>query len=231
MKKLLLPIVLISIFLYSLSGWLGILNEQTVTYNMIFMANMICLLCLIIANMYSVFVQVKGKKQVDFEDEDDWRLSLERATYAAISWIQVALSISFVAFLAGFMLLRDSNPKVAFYAIVLFVSSVIALIIGTYLIRFTHPEFKLPNPQSPTYQQELFDSYDDGEKYLMLKGLYKLYFWIIILLALLGIALMFYSIFSGKSQLISIIGIGCILLFVQIYYSMSLKPKKTKVSY
>lgn len=231
MKKLLLPIVLISIFLYSLSGWLGILKEQTVTYNMIFMTNMICLLCLIIANMYSVFVQVKGKKQVDLEDEDEWRLSLERATYATISWIQVAFSISFVAFLAGFMLVRDSNPKVAFYAIVLFVSSLIALVIGTYLIRYTHPEFKLPDPQSPTYQQELFDSYDDGEKYLMLKSLYKLYFWIISLLILLGIGLMFYSIFTGQSQLISIIGIGCMLLFVQTYYSMSLKPKKSKVNY
>lgn len=231
MKKLLLPIVLITIFLYSLSEWLGILKEQTVTYNMIFTANMICLLCLIIANMYSVFVQVNGKKQVDFEDEDEWRLSLERATYAAISWIQAAFSISFVAFLTGFMLVRDSNPMVAFYAIVLFMSSFIALVIVTYLVRYTHPEFKLPDPQSPTYQQELFDSYDDGEKYLMLKSLYKLYFWINILLILLGIGLMLYSVFIGQSQLISIIGIGCILLFVQTYYSMSLKPQKSKVSY
>ena len=92
------------------------------------------------------------------------------------------------------------------------------VVIGTYLMRYTHPEFRLPDPQSPTYQQELFDSYDDGEKYLMLKTLYKLYFWIIILLILLGIGLMFYSIFTGQSQLISIIGIGCILLFVQTYY-------------
>ena len=194
---------------------------------------MICILCLIIANMYSVFVQVNGKKQVDFEDEDDdeWRLSLERATYAAISWIQAAFSISFVAFLTGFMLVRDSNPMVTFYAIVLFMSLFIALVIVTYLVRYTHPEFKLPDPQSPTYQQELFDSYDDGEKYLMLKSLYKLYFWINILLILLGIGLMLYSVFTGQSQLNSIIGIGCILLFVQTYYSISLKPQKSKVSY
>lgn len=230
MKKLLLPIILIIIFLYSLSEWLGILKEQSVTYNMIFMANMICLLCLIIANMYRIFIQVKGKKQVDFEDEDEWRILLERATYTAFSWIQVAFSISFVAVLTGFMLLRDSNPKVVLYALVLFMSSLLTLVIVTYLMRFTHPEFKLPDPKSPKYQPELFDSYDDGEKYLMLKSLYKLYFWIIFLLILLGNGLMYYSIFTGQSQLISIIGIGCILLFVQTYYSMSLKPKKSKLS-
>lgn len=124
------------------------------------------------------------------------------------------------------LLERDTNPLISLYATVLFVASFVGLVLLTYLLRYSHPEFKLPDPQSPTYQQELFDSYDDGEKYVMLKSLYKLYFWIIATLILLGFTLMFYSIFTGNSQLISIIGIGVILLFIQIYYSLSMKPKK-----
>lgn len=46
----------------------------------------------------------------------------------------------------------------------------------------------------------------------------------------LGFILMIYSAYSGKSQLISIIGIGFILLFIQVYYSLSLKPKKANIN-
>ena len=61
----------------------------------------------------------------------------------------------------------------------------------------------------------------------MLKGLYKLYYWVNILLVLLGFGLMFYSIFTKQSQLIAIIKMVVYYYYIQTYYSLSLKPKKT----
>ncbi|MEC2077189.1 hypothetical protein [Metabacillus fastidiosus] len=183
MKKLILPIALTAIFLYSLSGWLGVFKEKTIIYNIFFILNIVCLICLIIASIYGSFIQIRSGKQVSFEKEDDWQLSLEHAAYIGITWIQVAFSISFIAFITSFVLIRDSHPKIVLYAMLLFTLSLITLTIATYLIRYTRPEFKLPDPKSHTYQQELFDisdqglfnMYDDGEKYIMLKNLYKLY--------------------------------------------------------
>jgi|SRR5690625_846617 len=227
MKKFFLPITLTAIFLYALSNWLGIVSSGTIVYNLLILANFACLLSLSIASIYGLIVQINVEKKVSAEEEDEWQLSIERTVYSSLIWIQVAFSISFVTFISAFMLVRDTYPKVALYAILLYICSFFGWVLITYLSRYTHPEFKLPDPNSPTYQQELFDSYDDGEKHLMLKGLYKLYYWMNVLLILLGFGLMYYSIFSGESQLVAIIGIGCILLFTQTYYTLSLKPKKT----
>ncbi|MBY0097941.1 hypothetical protein [Mesobacillus maritimus] len=75
-------------------------------------------------------------------------------------------------------------------------------------------------------RQEVFDQFDDGEKYVILKGLYKLHSFIIWGLVLLASALMFYSAFTGHSQVISIIGIGILLLLIQVIFTTSLKPTK-----
>jgi len=190
MRKFALPVTLLAIFLYSLSNWLGVVSSEATVHNLLILTNLTCLLCLITASIYGLFLQMNSEKKVSAEDEDEWRLSIERTAYNALIWMQVAFSISFVAFIATFLLVRDTYPKVALYAVLLFIGSLVGLVLITYLSRYTHPEFKLPDPHSPTYQQELFDSYDDGEKHLMLKGLYKLYYWMIALLMLLGIGLM-----------------------------------------
>lgn len=226
MKKFLLPISLLVILLYSLSNWLGFIKEQTLTYNLLVLANISCLLCLIIASFYGVLVQANGVKKMSDEEEDARLLLIERQSYSTVIWVQVAFSISFVSFISGFMLVRNNYPKIVLYSICLFIASFLGLMVVSYLTRYTNPKFELPDPHSPTYHKELFDSFDDGEKYLMLKGLYKLYYWLILLLILLAFGLMFYSIFTEQSQLISIVGIGCILLFIQTYFALSLKPKR-----
>lgn len=226
MRKFVLPTVLSFIFLYALSNSLGAIIFENRVYNLLVFTNFVCLLCLIIASSYGLMVQITGEKQVNVEDEDEWRLSIERTGYNTLIWTQVAFSISFVALISTFILVRETNPQIALYAFLLHICSLVGLVLVTSIIRYTSPEFTLPNPKSPTYQQELFDSLDDGQKHLMLKGLYKLYYWVIALLILLGIGLMFYSIFTNKSQLVSIVGIGFILLFIQTFYAISLKPKK-----
>lgn len=226
MKKSLMPLILIALFLYSLSRWTGVMTENPLSYNLLAAGNFISLLCLILASLYGMIVMKNGTKKVSEEEEDMWRISLERHSCNAVLWTQAAFTVSFVTLIIGFMLVRDSHPIIALYALGLFAASFLGFMFTRYLTRYANPEFVFPDPNSPDYHEEVFNRFDDGEKHLMLKGLYRLYKWIIMLLVLLGFGLMFYSILSGKSQLISIIGIGCILLFVQTYFTLSLKPKK-----
>ena len=67
---------------------------------------------------------------------------------------------------------------------------------------------KFPDPNSKDTVLDSLDLYDDGQKHILLKSLYKLYFTTILLFILLASALMFYSIFSGNNQIVSIIGVG-----------------------
>lgn len=226
MKKFGLPLILLVILIYILKEFTIGYDQRGVTPNLIIVANIVSFISLTIASMYNAYINHLSERPVSIQDEDTLQLTIERKSYSVVIWLQIALSVSFITLLVGFLLLRHSYPMIALYAIVLFIFSIVALVLATYLMRFTHPEFKLPDPKSPTYQLELFDSYDDGEKYIMLKSLYKLYYLIIAVLGFLAFGLMFYSAFTGDSQLISIIGIGAILLFVQIYYSISLKPKR-----
>lgn len=226
MKKFGVPLILLVILIYILKEFTIGYDQRGVTPNLIIVANIVSFISLTIASMYNAYINHLSERPVSIQDEDTLQLTIERKSYSVVIWLQIALSVSFITLLVGFLLLRHSYPMIALYAIVLFVFSLVALVLATYLMRFTHPEFKLPDPKSPTYQLELFDSYDDGEKYIMLKSLYKLYYLIIAVLGFLAFGLMFYSAFTGDSQLISIIGIGAILLFVQIYYSISLKPKR-----
>lgn len=226
MKKIGVPLIYLVILFYILKEFTSGYDQRSVTPNLLFAANIVSFICLTIANIYNAYIKYLSERSVLIQDKDGIQFTLERKSYSVVIWIQVSLSISFITLLIGFLLVRDSYASIAFYAAVLFIVSIIALGLSMSLMRFTHPGFKLPNPTSPTYQQELFDSFDDGEKYMMLKSLYKLYFLIIGALVLLAFGLMYYSAFTGNSQLNSIIGIGTILLFVQTYYSISLKPKR-----
>ncbi|MFF5996097.1 DUF3169 family protein [Lysinibacillus sp. KU-BSD001] len=226
MKKYLMPMVLAVLFVYAFSQWVGVAPHETISYNSLYIANLVSLVGLLIASLYAVYIKSKGRTPVDIEQEDEGRVMLERASYSMAMWLQIPFSVSFVALTGGFIVARDSNPKLVLYAMILCAVSFFAQAVTVHLYRYVNPEYKLPDPQSPTYQQELFDSFDDGEKYLMLKSFYKLYYTLLFLIVLLCFALMYYSVFSGNSQLISIIGLGAILLFMQIYHASNLKPKK-----
>ena len=71
------------------------------------------------------------------------------------------------------------------WSFILLVISFFSLIPSKKIVRITNPNFKLPDPQSKNYQQEYFNQFDDGEKYVILKGFTNIYtvIWGLILLA------------------------------------------------
>jgi Protein of unknown function (DUF3169) len=223
LKRLL---VYAAIFLYGLQQLVSGFIDQSVEGNTMMMVNLLVVGCLIVARFILHKVEQASLKNVDIELEDQHQLLLERKVYNAITFSQIAVCLSFIALLVGFLLLRDTEPVIALWSWVLSVISFIDLFPSQKIAEITNPTFRFPNPQSKNYNQEVFDQFDDGEKYIMLKGLYKLHTFIIWGLVLLASALMFYSAFTGHSQVISIIGIGILLLLIQVIYTTSLKPNR-----
>jgi hypothetical protein len=215
-----------AVFLYGLQQLASGFTNQSFEGNTMMMVNLLVIVCLIVARLLLHKAEQANLKKVDIELEDQHQLLLERKVYHAMTFSQIAVCLSFIALLVGFLLLRDTEPVIAFWSWVLSVIAFIDLFPSQKITEITNPTFKFPNPQSKNYSQEVFDQFDDGEKYVMLKSLYKLHSFIIWGLVLLASALMFYSVFTGHSQVISIIGIGILLLLIQVIYTTSIKPNR-----
>lgn len=162
------------------------------------------------------------------EIEDIHQVKLERIAYNSATYIQISISLSLTSMLVGFILLRDTHPDIVLWSFILLAISLASIFPSEKIVHITNPNLKFPDPQSKNYEQEYFNQFDDGEKFVILKGLYKIYGTVIWGLILLAFSLMFYSIFSDNSQVVSIIGIGVLLLLIQVIYTVSLKPSKVK---
>lgn len=194
--------------------------------NLLIISNIICGSSLLIAAIYSIYLERALKKEVTHIDEDIYFNQLERKSYTASYYGPSAFVIALITLVIGFILVRDSNPKIALISIILCTLSFFSTTFK--LNEFLFPNMKLPESNAKDPVLETLDWYDDGQKHILLKSLYRMYFSTIILFIILAFALMFYSIFSGNNQIVSIIGIGIILLLLVNGLSRSLKPAKLR---
>lgn len=179
-------------------------------------SNLLIVLLLLISS--SIVNSLKKKKITSVDDTDKYYIYSEKKSSLLSIVLSVTMILSLITLIVGFLLLREDNPKIVFFTSILFLLSIIYSAISTDLIRELGLAPPLPNPKSKDYQQKLFMSYDEGQKHLMLRTLYKLYYKIQFGLVLLIFLLMFYSIFTDKSQVLGIIGIGVILIYMQISF-------------
>ena len=213
-------------FVQFLNGYVNVSLEE----NLLMISNVVCGVLLMIASAYKLIIERSLSKEVLAIDEDLYLNNLERKSYTASYYVQSACVLSFMVVTIGFILFRDSNPKIVLVAFILGLLALCFFAPGQKMMELTHPNFKIPDRKSKDPVADTLEYYDDGQKYIMLKSLYKLYFSIIGAFIFLIFGLMFYSIFSGNNQIVSIIGIGIILLFVLNALSMSLKPREISES-
>ena len=214
------------ITIYNLQLFVSGLSELSLSENALIASNIICGICLIVVAAYSIYIERALSSEISAVDEDVFYNRLERKSYTASYFYQSALVFCFMTLTIGFILVRESNPEIPFVALILSLIALLFIFPKNNMVELTHPNFKIPDRNSKDPIAESLDFYDDGQKHLLLKSLYKLYFSIIGAFIFLVFTLMFYSIFSGNNQTVSIIGIGIILLFVLNALSMSLKPDK-----
>lgn len=218
--------IFLTITFYSIQQLFNGYASAPLYENLLIISNIICGTCLLIAAIYSLYLERAVKKVVTHVDEDIYFNQLERRSYNASYFACTAFVIALITLVIGFILVRDSNPTIALTSFLLCTVSLFSINLKN--LEFLYPNMKFPDPNSKDTVVDTLDIYDDGQKHILLKSLYKLYFTTILLFIFLAFALMFYSIFSGNNQIVSIIGIGFILLILVNGLSGSLKPAKLK---
>lgn len=93
------------------------------------------------------------------------------------------------------------------------------------LLQVMYSYRQLPKVTDPQYGEKLLAASDDGEKQVMLEGLYKNSISMTTLLIVAVVLLLFYSFVTGSSQLFSIFVILIILVITNIQYQLSIRNK------
>lgn len=93
------------------------------------------------------------------------------------------------------------------------------------LMKLAYPERELPEISDKDFSKKLLEASDDGERHIMLQGLYKVYSFAnaAFLFAIMGLAL--YSLLTDDSQLFSIIVISIILVTMNGMYLISVRNR------
>ena len=209
------------------------LQQLWVSYSAISTTELLLLLCNISSSLLLAFAagyNLKLSRALNhppIDDEDAFFHSLERKYYRIPDAGLTSLVIAFLATVIGFILLRDNHPQIVLVSLIIGFVSLFFLMSDSKMTSIIIPNYKPPTENTKEPFVDTLDMYDDGQKHLLLKSLYNLYFLIILLLVLLIFALMYYSIFSGNNQTVSIIGIGFILLLSLTIFTSSLRPQKS----
>ncbi|SCS29353.1 hypothetical protein [Staphylococcus aureus] len=208
MNRNLLTILLLIGYTYLIFNFLT--TEYSLAPRIFYTLNFISLSLILLAKAKSK----KLNKHTHFLDEV--QLVLEKR-YSTIMYIlNIALVVSFISFLTGFIYLREEYPQFILYSSVL-------LVMSFYYIKLFYEDKnniiymnrKIVDFNNSEVECQL--QLDDGEKKVLLKQLDNFYKSTIILMFITEITLMFYSIISSNYQTVSMV-----LIAIVIFISSSL---------
>ncbi|MCD2137508.1 DUF3169 family protein [Salinicoccus halitifaciens] len=159
-------------------------------------------------------------KYMDMDSYDVYR-------YNKFNDIQVVDTLMMVLALVSvsIFIILEAHFLLILLAVTAFLVTLWLAVTHTSLIGRLYPDRNLPKPGDKKYAEKLLAASDEGERHIMLNGLYKTYSLIQVGL-MIGIMLMiFYSLLTGESQIFSIIVAGVLLIVAQLKYSMEIREK------
>ncbi|MCH1624195.1 DUF3169 family protein [Ferdinandcohnia quinoae] len=161
--------------------------------------------------------QFSGDEEDEVEDQK-YKLFADYSLFANSSFVLsiLALSISMIT---------TKNVILTIAALILLIITYLLLHFMTSLMQKVYPDRKLPSTSDSDYAQKVLDLADDGEKHVILDGLFKSQ-------GLLNISLIFaialstvHSVSGEDSQTFSIILMAVVLLVVNSRYLLVIRNR------
>ncbi|WP_456278757.1 DUF3169 family protein [Bacillus sp. AK128] len=183
---------------------------------------LIFLLLVISLVIYRQIINLNRKEVYgDDEDEKDVLIYKKFTDYSFFG--QASLTFSLLALcISGTV---NTELTLTILAILgIFISYFLSML-SARLLQLVYPERNLPKLSEANYAERLLEASDEGERHVMLIGLYKSYNLLSISLVIAMLLSTVYSISSGQSQLFSIMVMGAVLLLVHGKYCASIRNK------
>lgn len=187
----------------------------------------ICMAISILAITFSLFgymkIKADAKKEVTGDEEDE-REVLQYKRYGEIS-LAVNIAMYFSMGMIALVTITEQHYSFALIGLVLILLSTFLNIVNLELVKIIYPERDFPSVSDKHFAKKLLDMSDEGERHVMLEGIYRAFTSINSLLVIAVVALTAYSIISGVSQLFGIFTILLILVITNAQYMLSIRKK------
>lgn len=180
-------------------------------------------LLIVVALYLYASIQKTAKKDLHGDEEDVAEGQMYRQYSDASLSNNVAMIISLAALCL--MIITDQPAMLMILASGVLLTSVLMSFLLPGLMKLMYPERDIPAASDKDYAEKLLEISDDGERHIMLGGLYKTYLSTNSLLFAAMLVLLFYSEFTGTSQLMGIFTIAAVLVAANSQYIGSIRNK------
>ncbi|MFL0435428.1 DUF3169 family protein [Bacillus pumilus] len=167
------------------------------------------------------------KKRVSFSVSGDEEDELEAKQYRTFTDSTLANTVSTILSIIaiGMAIVTELPIWLILVNVALFIITIISSYVALSVLKLVYPNRNLPSPTDKDYNKKLLAISDEGEKHVMLGGLFHTYQMMNILLTNAMFILIVYSLGANHSQLFSIIVIGVVLILLNANYMFRIRNR------
>ncbi|KRU17472.1 MULTISPECIES: DUF3169 family protein [Bacillus] len=167
------------------------------------------------------------KKRVSLSVSGDEEDELEVKQYRTFTDSTLANTVSTILSIIaiGMAIVTEQPIWLILVNIAIFIVTIISSYVAISVLKLVYPNRNLPSPSDKDYSKKLLAISDEGEKHVMLGGLFHTYQMMNILLTGAMFILIVYSLGANHSQLFSIIVIGLVLIILNANYMFRIRNR------
>lgn len=198
-------------------------NISLISFELTIIFLTISLLLIIFSILGYLKIKSEVKKDVKGNEEDERDARLYRL-YGDVT-LAANIAMYFSTLLLAIVALTDQHNVFVFISLAIILVSISLNYVYSELIKTIYPERNLPSVNDKQYAKKLLDSSDEGERHIMLQGMYRAFTSFNALLFFAVLLLIAYSVISGVSQLFGIFIIILILVITNTQYMLTIRNK------
>ncbi|WGD98313.1 DUF3169 family protein [Bacillus safensis] len=167
------------------------------------------------------------KKRVSLSVSGDEEDELEAKQYRTFTDLTLANTVSTILSIIaiGIAIVTEQSLWLILVNAALFMVTIIGSYAAISVLKLVYPNRNLPSPSDKDYSKKLLAISDEGEKHVMLGGLFHTYQMMNILLTSAMFILIVYSLGANHSQLFSIMVIGLVLIILNANYVLKIRNR------
>ncbi|WP_322000054.1 DUF3169 family protein [Bacillus pumilus] len=167
------------------------------------------------------------KKRVSLSVSGDEEDELEAKQYRTFTDSTLSNTVSTILSIiaTGMAIVTEQPIWLILVNVALFIVTIISSYVAISVLQLVYPNLNLPSPSDKDYSKKLLAISDEGEKHVMLGGLFHTYQMMNILLTSAMFILIVYSLGANHSQLFSIIVIGLVLIILNANYMFRIRNR------
>ncbi|MGN1402280.1 MAG: DUF3169 family protein [Bacillus sp. (in: firmicutes)] len=164
-----------------------------------------------------------GTTVYEGEKEDE----MNQLVYTKLADFSLFINTAIVLSLLSLSITAVAGLPVPYAAISIILIAICYLLSANMgrLMKCLYPNRQIPEPGEPDFPTKLLAAADEGEKHIMLQGLYKSNNLLNLMMILAIITAIFYSVSTEQSQLFSIVLMCFVLILVNGKYFLSIRNK------